>query len=473
VPGSTEEFHKLLAASRRPVRLEASGTQAGLRTVGNAGEMCNRAYDEAGRYVVNHCDLLIALWDGQQKPLRADGSKEHDGTLDAVNYARIEGVPVYRIWSDGEELLNLDALDSLDLSAAAGINLYNRRPVLASAADFELVGLEKDLFMKYPESAVISDAARDLARQMLFPHYCRASVVAAKCQHQYYGVGKWGYTLATVAVACASVGVLFEPAAPVAFLAEIVALVCIYWMKERARKHHAHGTWIEHRFLAERLRAAQFMALCGVEPRPMEVPEYMEHSQSENDWTIHAFDEIWSRLPDFAQAVTCNSHPWPGRFKDAANYIRKVWIGEQESYHKDKSQTEGKWRKRLSWFGEVVLPLSIAAATMHLLLFGLRWWIEIPKLSERIARFVISFVALVAPAVSASIAGFTAHREHQRLEKRSANMVHQLAVLGRRMDAVETDDEFRSMLQDLDEEVMLRELQDWLMLMKYVEIKAG
>lgn len=477
VPGSTEEFHKLLAASRRPVRLDTCldtcRSQAGVRTFGNAGDLRNRAYDGAGRYVVDHCDLLIALWDGQHKPLRADGSKEHDGTLDAVNYARIEGVPVYRIWTDGEELLNPDALESLDLSAAQGIDLYNHRPVLASAADAELACLEQDLFAKYPESAVIPDAARHLARQMLFPHYCRTSVVADECQRQYYDVGKWGYTLAAVAVACAAVGVLFEPVAPVAFLAEIVALACICWMKERARKNHAHGTWIEHRFLAERLRAAQFMALCGVEPRPMEVPEYMEHSQSENDWTIHAFDEIWSRLPDFTQAETRNSHPAPGQFKDAANYICKVWIGEQESYHKRKSQTEGMWRKRLSWIGEVVLPLSILAATLHLLLFGLHWWIEIPKLSEGIARFLISFIALVAPAVSASIAGFTAHREHQRLEKRSANMVRQLAVLGRRMDAVETDDEFRSMLQDLDEEVMLRELQDWLMLMKYVEIKAG
>ncbi|TCC36330.1 hypothetical protein [Kribbella speibonae] len=39
------------------------------------------AYDAAGRFVVDHCDLLFAVWDG--KPARGPG-----GTADAVGYAR-------------------------------------------------------------------------------------------------------------------------------------------------------------------------------------------------------------------------------------------------------------------------------------------------------------------------------------------------------------------------------------------------
>jgi len=41
------------------------------------------------------------------------------------------------------------------------------------------------------------------------------------------------------------------------------------------------------------------------------------------------------------------------------------------------------------------------------------------------------------------------------------------------MAAAQNVKDFELALQDLDEEVMLRETQDWLMLMRYIEIKAS
>ena len=48
------------------------------------------AYDETGKYVVDHCDVLIALWDGE--PARGLG-----GTAHIVEYARNSQRPVYLI----------------------------------------------------------------------------------------------------------------------------------------------------------------------------------------------------------------------------------------------------------------------------------------------------------------------------------------------------------------------------------------
>ncbi|MFD4600918.1 hypothetical protein ACFWPQ_23190 [Streptomyces sp. NPDC058464] len=53
-----------------------------------------QAYFAAGRWVVDHCDHLIAVWDG--RPARGPG-----GTGDVVAYARRRGVPVTVLWQTG------------------------------------------------------------------------------------------------------------------------------------------------------------------------------------------------------------------------------------------------------------------------------------------------------------------------------------------------------------------------------------
>jgi hypothetical protein len=59
-----------------------------------------------------------------------------------------------------------------------------------------------------------------------------------------------------------------------------------------ARRHHAHQAWLEHRFLVERIRSGIFMAIAGVEAKPIEVLPHMGHSQTANDWTVRVFNEI-------------------------------------------------------------------------------------------------------------------------------------------------------------------------------------
>jgi hypothetical protein len=52
------------------------------------------AYYAAGRWIVDHADRLVAVWDG--RPARGRG-----GTADVVAYARRTGVPVTVLWSPG------------------------------------------------------------------------------------------------------------------------------------------------------------------------------------------------------------------------------------------------------------------------------------------------------------------------------------------------------------------------------------
>lgn len=54
----------------------------------------DEAYYAAGTYIADHCDALLAVWDGE--PARGLG-----GTGDIVRYARERGRPVTVIWREG------------------------------------------------------------------------------------------------------------------------------------------------------------------------------------------------------------------------------------------------------------------------------------------------------------------------------------------------------------------------------------
>ncbi len=54
------------------------------------------AYLAAGRYIVDHCDVLLAVWDGQ-------AAAGKGGTADVVNYARERGVDARVIWPPGAQ----------------------------------------------------------------------------------------------------------------------------------------------------------------------------------------------------------------------------------------------------------------------------------------------------------------------------------------------------------------------------------
>ncbi|PSK98079.1 hypothetical protein CLV63_106127 [Murinocardiopsis flavida] len=57
-------------------------------------ESTSESHLDAGRHLVEHCDELVAVWDGH--PARGPG-----GTADVVAHARAHDRPVHVIWPEG------------------------------------------------------------------------------------------------------------------------------------------------------------------------------------------------------------------------------------------------------------------------------------------------------------------------------------------------------------------------------------
>jgi hypothetical protein len=458
---SRKEFTELLDRCRKPVLLRTRRIQDDRRDRGDQAELRRDAYHQVGRYVVDHCDVLIAVWDGQ--PSRGRG-----GTGEIVQYAQEQNRPIIRVWGNSFEVLNRDNNNGLDASALDAIDRFNRQAITPDERSCYVKNLDREHFEEPTTAREISPSVREFVNSRLFPYYAQSSIMAKASQKRFYRAGRFIYVLSAAAVGSAAAGILFPALAWAGFSMELMLLILIWLAFQQAYRKHSHQGWIENRCLAERIRCGIFMAICGVEPRPIEVLPYMGHSQTVNDWTVRVFDEIWDRLPPLTRC----SH---AKRLSLNAYVREVWIGEQVKFHKDKKEREGHARKRLALAGKIVLPVTIAAAALHLVLLlrspmgtaeeSVHW------LHQGLHRS-LAFIALLFPAIAASLAGIEAHREHLRLEKRSANMGPQLERLNRQMASATDPERFENLLQRVDE-IMLRETQDWLMLMRYVEIKAS
>jgi hypothetical protein len=80
-PASKAEFEELLGRAARIEVMPAAATR-------------DEAYECAGRWVVEHSEVLLALWDGK-------ASRGRGGTAEIVAYARDLGLPVYWIRTNG------------------------------------------------------------------------------------------------------------------------------------------------------------------------------------------------------------------------------------------------------------------------------------------------------------------------------------------------------------------------------------
>ena len=80
-PASKAEFEELLARAARVEVMPTTATR-------------DEGYERAGRWVVKHSDVLLALWDGAASRGRGD-------TAEIVAYARDRGLPIYWIRTNG------------------------------------------------------------------------------------------------------------------------------------------------------------------------------------------------------------------------------------------------------------------------------------------------------------------------------------------------------------------------------------
>jgi hypothetical protein len=444
-PESKAEFQTWLAKARKTVALRPSDAET------RQPEVRNMAYENAGRFVVDHCDLMIALWDG--KP-----SRDRGGTAEIVAYARKKRKPLVIISTLDPKAILVEKGDGLSSRALNRLVHFNRFPILAKTAESYAANLDRQFFQN-PEGQRMPEEVKSRIRSRLLPWYVRASLIARHNQKRHFRAGLAVYVLSPLAVAAVGLGVLVPGWSLAAFLVEFFFLTAISAIVLIADRRKVHKKWIEMRFLTERIRSAVFLSACGKTPADLSLSPLTRTALYDDEWTLGLFDEIMRHAgpPARRQEET---------FNECVDFIRIRWVGEQIAFHTSRAGRSGRISRFLERAGQAAFLAAIMAAAWHIApqLFGYKGllaWLERPAV----------FLAVVLPAIGAAIGGVRTHREYSRLERTSRFMKAALFELDRRYADVVDFKGLEALLQET-EQVMLQETHDWLMLMKSAKMEA-
>ncbi|GEM_PF-2116434 len=432
-----KEFEELLGKAARPVWLKSKpvSEESSHADLAHARE---RATREAARYIVDHCDLLIAVSDDAQ-------------ASEAIHYAKKKNRPVIEISAPSS--FSISRGHGLSAKSLPGIERFNSASVPRAMMQRYIENVSRELFAK---GDLIPEEAKREAREKILPFYVWASALAKRNQKLYRRAGVFVYIFSAVSVAAVALATQIHSLSLAAFSMEfflLATILVIIWLANRRR---THKNWIENRYLAERVRSATFLAVCGAECSTIYVPPFMGAADQSDDWVAMTFNEIWRGVRVSA----------PGResCRDYVAFIRRRWIRDQIKYHRMKWKRAERISHLLERTGHAIFATAIVAALVHILL-GLqhRWH------AEGLEK-ALTFLAIALPAVGASIGGIRAHREYSRLAKRSRNMTANLKRLNLRLTSVSDFEELHYLLRET-EELMMEETQDWMMTMSFAKLE--
>lgn len=407
----------------------------------------DEAYERVGRYVVDYCDALIALWDGQ--PSRGEG-----GTADIVAYARRQGRPLIWINTVSPFELTEQLGEGILPEAFRELDRYN-----GARADRAALMLD---VRKRTETLLGSSAKAGLdighvkqTCEWILPYYSRADMLADRLQGQYRLLSNVLFFSAATAVAVVAAQVLFVPEHPWLGLFEVAFLVTALAALFLGRRFAVHERWISYRFLAERFRSALFLAIAGVEADRKRLPadeRLPEDIGTSKEWLDRAFGEAWTNRPQLVLSEDLT----PG----LKGFITSALIDDQLKYHESAARRYERRHRRLMVASYGLFAVTLVTALLHTAGVG-------PDAHEGLNfTNALIFLAIALPAVAGAVGGIHAQGQYERHFERSQHMAARLEAARDRMQASSDRAEVAEAAWET-ETVLLEENRDWVVVMRF------
>lgn len=449
--------------------------------------LADSAYLEAGRLMVAHSDILIAVWNG--KPEDGIG-----GTAQILREAIERGVPVIWIKPGGDTLLVTDGAQLSQPPPAAatgpdhGLNLDDLSRVvcaLAAPPEYHLGTNERNAsdarqrleqFLDEPSRRGSFWSAYNLMRRLLIggkfrprvdyaidqatetawsrfrlaarqiggddfasrlqirleSRWRRADNIALHYSHVYRSAYVLNYVLASLAVIAGLMSVFWWNATDAVLMkaafvsAETLFIGWIMFLtiKGNGRRGSWHTRWLEARSAAELLRSARLLALIAHAPTPKFDPH--DHEDAWVEWYVR------STLREIGiPSGTLNN----SAHRIAITSAIEDEIKEQIAYNDNTQARHQHLDHKLHVLGErlflgtFIIGASFLAAAM---LYALGHRLEIIDISPQLKDFVkaaVTFLGAGMPALGAALLGIQATGDFKVASEQAARTSRELAAL--------------------------------------------
>jgi len=470
-------FNALLASARSVLELP------GERTAPLA------AYVMAGRATIAHCDLLVAIWDGQLPRGRG-------GTGEVVQIALLEGTPILHLpidpaqpprllWSGFDPHVcttrenchaaavaySAEALDAAIgailrppddprerafirayygererrlhlrfeyplLLALTGVSRFGRTSLRAAPMRAALASEWQEFRAACDDGHGVTTAIDPLQRA-----YCWSDQLARRFAQTYRSGHVFNFLVGAVAVLTALAGLVVPQGKLWLAIAELAMIAAVIMNTHVGVKHGWHRRWLDYRQLAERLRPMRSLKLLGV-AAPRRDPHARFHEQRWTEWYAAG---MWRAMGSPS-----------GKIHDPARLSRTLTdqeLAPQIEYHRHAAHLAETLDHRLHLIG-----LALFAATViGCLVLIVGYFVAPDWVGERAKLFVILSAGL--PAVGTAIFGIRVQGDFAGTAQRSLSTAARLegtaaeaqciADLPRAADLFE--EAARAMLADLGE----------------------
>lgn len=446
---SKDEFRRLL-------------TRASAIWPAPAAEDRNEAYEQAGRYMVDRCDALIALWDGEDP--RGQG-----GTAEIVAYAQEKGVPIAWVNTRGNpeptyaHSYNQDSRAKVLTKAAGKLRTYNARVIDRAKFDRRIQDLRDELMPDVAREIPIDPLglSREKVADWVFPYYVRADILALHYQRWFLWLSQLIFGLAAAAVAVVALQVTIWPQHDWVVDFEVFFLGLLLLILGMNRRLRLHDQWISSRFLAERLRSSYFLALAGTGDQREtgdqrgRSPRIAFFSDSSEAWIERALSEAIARRPHLDAGS--------GPLEVLRDYLKRHWIEGQISYQTRRSGQLRASDRRLAWIIKGLFAVTFIAAVVHSI--G-SYIFTVPEDWKK----VLLIISITFPAIGAALHGYVGQRQFRRQSERYRTMAGVLAQAQADMARATAIEQVQDVARET-ERIMREENSDWFGVMRFHDIE--
>jgi hypothetical protein len=454
-PDDLKEFNSLFEkAGNYPLLMEGKATFP---------SSIKEGYEQAGKTLVDTCEILIAVWDG--KPARGQG-----GTASVVSYACSANRLV--VWinalNPGSPAVILtqvkEAPGTHGSPVSNDLSLVTRAiPKNASGWSSRYVQVAEynrdRAFRKSSYNEVLrrnlrkmEDTARDTGLlpeniqpllTAILPHYARADSLAVHYRKLHTRSAGWLYRLAAIAVTFAVLQAFYFPGLAVWTVMEITALVIAVLLFRINMLKRWNEKWMDYRHLAERLRILLFQSLAGGgNSETPKISHRLPFYPGPGGWVLEVFDEIKRGLPP------CNIRK--DRLDEAKRFIVAGWIADQADYHLKNAGYTFRQSSHDQIKTGLMLAVTLTAAIIHL--SGV--------VHDRVLENMIFSLVIILPAFASAQHAIAGVHDFKRMAERSARMNEMLrGIESKIMSATGWDELYNEISRA--EDIMSTENHEW------------
>lgn len=432
--GSQDEFGALLARASEIAVLPPAPTR-------------QQAYEQVGIFVVDHCDVLLALWDG----LAANG---RGGTGEIVARGRERGCPLFWIRPSPPYDIQEEAGVGVNRRAFQALDTFNRARVNSARLTRATQRHTAAMLAAAGQAGLSVDLVRTHCASFL-PSLLRADTLARRAQQRFSWFAVAQYLLAAAAIGAGALQTTLATGSPAFAWAEVGllgAMLVIWAVGKRAGKVER---WIASRVLAERLRSRLFLAIAGAD----ENPERAGLRHPPDEWIERAVAAVWRQRP----SVGCAEPDLPA----LKRFLAAAWFADQRRYYKKTRRRHARRRRQLATVTVVAFGVTLAAALLRSL--GVLGAASQGDPKSRSGVLLLVALTIILPTLAGTLRGIGAQQENVRNAERSGRVVPYLETVAQRLARAPDLAAAQADLRDA-EEIIRSENHDWITVMRLHEL---